>query len=57
MNKYEDYLRSLFGKQAYLLFTIDKILASTCKALSGLISDELAKKILFYFINPSDYKR
>ena len=31
--KCEDYLRSIFGSQAFLLFTIDKILVSTCKSL------------------------
>lgn len=40
--KYEDYLRSIFGKQAFLLFTIDKTLQSTTKSLQTLASDELS---------------
>lgn len=44
--KYEDYLRSLFGKQAFLLFTIDRTLQSATKALQTLASDDLNAKIL-----------
>lgn len=44
--KIEDFLRSIFGNQAYMLFTVDKSLAFLCKSLSHLASDDLSKRML-----------
>jgi hypothetical protein len=38
-NKYEDYARILLGKNAFLLFQIDKIVAQTVKQLQSMHSD------------------
>ncbi|CAD8178526.1 unnamed protein product [Paramecium pentaurelia] len=39
--KYQDYLSLLFGKQAFLFYTIDKILSDCCKHLASLLNDKL----------------
>lgn len=54
--KYEDYLRSLFGKQAFLLFTIDKTLQSATKSLQTLASDDLSQKLLYLYVHPEEQR-
>ncbi|KRX11039.1 hypothetical protein PPERSA_01238 [Pseudocohnilembus persalinus] len=45
-NKMEDQLRSVFGKSAYLLFTVEKLMSQLCKAISSFASEDLSKKLL-----------
>lgn len=45
-NVYEDECRSLFGVQAYILFTMDKVINSLTKHLQTLLSEEICSKIL-----------
>ncbi|EAR93146.2 ubiquitin carboxyl-terminal hydrolase family protein (macronuclear) [Tetrahymena thermophila SB210] len=54
--KYEDYLRSIFGKQAFLMFTIDKTLQATIKSLQTLATDDLSQKLLHLYIHPEDHR-
>jgi len=54
--KYEDYLRSIFGKQAFLLFTIDKTLQSAVKSLQALSADDLSNKFLALYVTPDEFK-
>ncbi len=49
--KHEDYLRSIFGKYAFLLFTIDKVLSLMCKSLQNFMNDEFSKLLLGQYVN------
>jgi len=45
-SKYEDECRSLLGNNAYMLFTLDKLLLKLMKQLQALQNDEVAVKLL-----------
>lgn len=49
--KGEDYLRCLFGKSAYLLFTVDKLLQNIFKFLQVMASDQLSAKLIEEYVD------
>ena len=57
MNKHEDYMRSIFGKQAFLFITLDKVLNNTCKSLHSFVQDDLSNKVLSMFVSLAQFKR
>lgn len=48
-NKYEDYARQLLGKNAFLLFQIDKIISQAIKQLQQMHSDHACQKAMKMF--------
>lgn len=57
MVKYEDFLRSLYGDSAFLLFTVDKVLSATCKALHNLLQDQTSSRMLEEYIQLDPAKK
>lgn len=62
--KYEDLLRSIFGKKSFIFFTIDKILAMVIwilkqitKSLQSIFQDEFSNKILQLVVNFQTHQR
>eukprot|EP00825_Cyclidium_porcatum_P041047 TRINITY_DN530_c0_g1_i6.p2 TRINITY_DN530_c0_g1~~TRINITY_DN530_c0_g1_i6.p2 ORF type:complete len:223 (+),score=43.27 TRINITY_DN530_c0_g1_i6:283-951(+) len=49
--KAEDYLRCIFGKSAYLLFTIDKLLQNMFKFLQVMVTDQLSLKLIEEYVD------
>lgn len=47
--KFEDYLRSIFGTKAYLMFCIDKIIHTIIITIQKLGNDEVSPKVLNLF--------
>jgi len=47
--KYEDFIRSIFGNDAYLMFYIDKIINAMIKAIQNLANDDISIKTLNLF--------
>ena len=43
-NKYEDFARKLLGKNAFLLFHVDKILTQAIKQLTNMSADIVFKE-------------
>ncbi|CAD8183839.1 unnamed protein product [Paramecium octaurelia] len=54
--KYQDYLSLLFGKQAFLFYTIDKMLSDCCKHLASLFNDKLTDSF-FDFLFKSNHNK
>ncbi|CAK91198.1 unnamed protein product (macronuclear) [Paramecium tetraurelia] len=54
--KYQDYLSLLFGKQAFLFYTIDKMLSDCCKHLASLVNDKLTDSF-FDFLFKSNHNK
>jgi histone deacetylase complex regulatory component SIN3 len=48
-NRYEDFARQLLGKNAFLLFQIDKILSQSIKQLAQMPSDSIVQKAFKLF--------
>lgn len=48
-NRYEDFARQLLGKNAFLLFQIDKILSQSIKQLAQMPSDSVVQKAFKLF--------
>lgn len=48
-NVYEDECRSLFGIQAYILFTMDKLVTQLTRQLQSLLSEEVCSKLLVLY--------
>jgi len=48
-NQYEDDCRTLFGIQAYILFTLDRVVSQLTKQLQALLSEEKSSKLLAMF--------
>jgi len=51
-NQYEDDCRALFGIQAYILFTLDRVVSQLSKQLQSLLAEEGSSKLLaMYTLN------
>jgi len=48
-NKFEDFSRVLLGKNAFLMFQIDKILSQSVKQLQTMHADQACKKAFKLF--------
>ncbi|KAM3133017.1 hypothetical protein pb186bvf_014873 [Paramecium bursaria] len=46
--KHHDYLAQVFGKQAFLFYTIDKLLIDCCKYLQSLYYDKITEGLLSF---------
>ena len=53
-NKYEDFARQLLGKNAFLLFQIDKIISQAVKQLQLMHTDHAYQKAKELFKNLSE---
>jgi len=51
---YEDFLRSIFGNNAFYMFTMQKILTSTTKILQSISHDSMSKDILKFYTSLLD---
>ncbi|CAD8180407.1 unnamed protein product [Paramecium octaurelia] len=54
--KYQDYLSLLFGKQAFLFYTIDKMLSDCCKHLASLLNDKLTDSFFDFLFKSNNDK-
>ena len=55
-NRYEDFARQLLGKNAFLLFQIDKVLSQSIKQLAQMPSDTVFQKAFKLFNGPDGSK-
>jgi histone deacetylase complex regulatory component SIN3 len=50
MNIYEDMCKDILGTESYFLFTMDKLVSSLMKTLSGICNDSLTREIVNLYL-------